>query len=276
MEQKLDSPSQKADLNQQKSEHSGVAGFLENSLRKFQVFAHLLLVAPLYLIASSCLGLALVPGFYLFQFTDSFTQSWSPFARFWSLGASLAAGYFMYGFSMLFIAPALNWMIRAQLSAWRGAYYSLPAVRWYIHNGLTYLVRYTFLEFVTPTPFNLMFYRMMGMKIGDGTIINTTHLSDPSLIELGRKVTLGGSVSIVGHYGQGGYLVLAPVKIGNKVTIGLRAIVMGGVVIEDEAKILPGSVVLPKTHVPAGETWGGVPAKKLDVRELKADTLKVA
>jgi hypothetical protein len=258
------------DINEIKSQRTGLSGLLENILRKFQVLAHLVLVTPLYLVASICLGLAIVPGFFLFTNVMEWTQSWSDFPKFWALGSSLAAGYFLYGFSMLCIAPFMNFIFRSSLKEWRGAYYSLPAVQWYIHNGLTYLVRYTFLEFVTPTPFNLYFYRMMGMKIGDGTLINSTHLSDPSLIELGRKVTLGGSVTIVGHYGQGGFLVLAPVKIGDKATIGLKAIIMGGVVIGDGAKILPGSAVLPKTVVPAGETWGGVPARKIEFSDKKA------
>ncbi len=275
MEQKLNSQNHKADVYELRSERKGVGGFFENALRNFQILGHLALIAPLYLIAASSLGLALVPGFYLYQYADSISQDWSQAARYWILGSSLGAGYFAYGFSLILIAPAINFLFQAKLSAWRGPYYSLPAIRWYIHNGLTYLVRYTFLEFITPTPFNLFFYRAMGMKIGAGTIINTSHLSDPSLITMGRKVTLGGSVAIVGHYGQGGYLVLAPVKIGDKATIGLRAILMGGVEIGESAKILPGSVVLPKTKVPAGETWGGVPARKLDPAELKA-SLQVA
>ena len=276
MEQKLDSSSQKSDVYQLRSERKGFAGFLENLLRKFQILVHLALVGPLYLIGSCCLGLAVVPGIFLFQWATGLSQDWPTLARYWILGSSLGAGYFLYGFSMLAIAPALNFIFQARISAWRGPYYSLPAIRWYIHNGLTYLVRYTFLEFVTPTPMNLLFYRWMGMKIGDGTLINSTHISDPSLITMGRKVTIGGSVSIVGHYGQGGYLVLAPVKIGDKATIGLRAILMGGVEIGNEAKILPGSVVLPKTKVPAGETWGGVPARKLNPEELKQENKNAA
>lgn len=258
------------DQAQQKSERKGVSGFLENGLRKFQILAHLVLIAPLYILASASLGLAFLPGIYFFQTAQSLSAEWSTFAQYWALGSSLALGYFAYGFSLIFLLPTLNFLFRTELSSWRGPYYSLPAIRWYIHNGLTYLVRYTFLEFITPTPFNILFYQLMGMKIGKGTVINTTHISDPSLIEMGKQVTLGGSVTIVAHYGQGGYLVLAPVKIGDKVTIGLRAIVMGGVVIGEGAKILPGSVVLPKTQVPAGETWGGVPAKSIDIAELKA------
>jgi acetyltransferase-like isoleucine patch superfamily enzyme len=258
----------KTDVYTLKSERKGVGGVAENILREFKVLGHLVLLAPLYLLGSLCIGAALVPGFYIYQSANTWTEGFSPLLRFWILGAALAAGYLSYGFSMIILAPLMNFVLRTKLQEWRGPYYSLPAVRWYIHNGLTYLVRYTFLEFLTPTPFNLFFYRMMGMKIADGTIINSTHISDPSLIQMGRKVTIGGSVTIVAHYGQGGFLVLAPVHIGDKATIGLRAVLMGGVVIGEGAKILPNSVVLPKTKIPAGETWGGVPAQRINPTEL--------
>lgn len=101
------------------------------------------------------------------------------------------------------------------------------------------------------------------MTIGRGTTINSTCISDPAMIELGDQVTIGGSATIVAHYGQGGYLVLAPTKIGNGATIGLRATIMGGVDIGANAKILPNSVVLPKSVIPSNETWGGVPAQKI-------------
>lgn len=265
----MDEIEKKPESEYSKSDRKGMGGFFENALRKFQILGHIALVLPLYLIASCCLGLALVPGILLFSKANEWTQGFADFSRFFFLGSSIGVGYFLYGFSLILIAPTLNFLFQAKLKNWRGPYYSLPAIRWYIHNGLTYLVRYTFLEFVTPTPYNLLFYKLMGMKIGRGTIINTTHLSDPSLIELGKKVTLGGSVAIVAHYGQGGFLVLAPVKVGDKATIGLRAILMGGVEIGAGAKILPGSVVLPKTKVPAGETWGGVPAQKIQISDLK-------
>ncbi len=256
------------DIYSVKSERHGLLGFLENLLREFKILFHLMMLAPLYLIGGACWGLAFIPGFYLFNSVNEWSAGWSQGLRYWLLGSSLGAGYFMYGFAMILIVPALNFLFRTSLKEWRGPYYSLPAIRWYVHNGLTYLVRYTFLEFVTPTPFNLFFYRMMGMKVGEGTLINSSHISDPSLIEMGRRVTIGGSVTIVAHYGQAGFLVLAPVKIGHNATIGLRAILMGGVVVGENAKILPNSVVLPKTQIPAGETWGGVPARKIEAHEL--------
>ena len=169
-----------------------------------------------------------------------------------------------YHFSLLIILPIVNFIGRGNLKPWRGAYYSLEAIRWYVHNSLTYAARYTFLEFVTPSPFNILFYKMMGMKIGHGTAINSTWISDPSLIQLGKKVTIGGSVCLIGHYGQGGYLVLAPVIIGDGATIGIKATVMGGATVGANARVLAHSVVMPKTVIPDGETWGGIPAVKIE------------
>lgn len=251
------------DLDTTESKHKGLVGFFERLLRRFKVGMHAFMMIPVYLIACSLLGLCLVPGITFFRTLSELTSQQNVFIQNFSYGFSIAFGYFLYGISMIIFCPVVNFLIRGKLKAWRGPYYSAEAFNWFLHNALTYMVRFTFLEFVTPSPLNILFYKWMGMKIGKGTVINTTWISDPSLIELGEKVTLGGSVTIVAHYGQAGLLVIAPVKIGNNCTIGLKSSVMGGVTIGDNAKILPHSVVMPKTVIPTGETWGGVPAVKI-------------
>lgn len=259
----------KVDIDPQGSTHAGFSGVFETVFRKFKGFMHIFMLLPMYALGSLCIGAALVPGILFFNGVNSATQAWPVLPHYLALGFALGAGYFLYGFSQLFILPTMNFVLRAQLRPWRGTYYSLGTIKWYIHNSLTYLMRYTFLEFFTPTPFNILFYKWMGMKIGHGTQINSSAISDPSLIEMGEKVTIGGSAVICAHYGMAGFLIIAPVKIGDGAVIGLRAIVMGGVEIGAGAKVLPNSVVLPKTFIAAGETWGGVPAVKIDVAELK-------
>jgi len=169
-------------------------------------------------------------------------------------GFGLATGYLIYGICLIFIVPAVNFINPWKPKPFRGPWYSLPAVPWFIHNGLTYMVRYTFLEFVTPSPLNILFYRMMGMKIGKGVVINSTNISDPSLITLGDYVTVGGSATIFAHYGQKGYLVIAPVTVGNYTNIGLKASIMGGAQVGANVTIKPHSAVLPKAVVSDGET----------------------
>ena len=109
----------------------------------------------------------------------------------------------------------------------------------------------------------------MGMKIGPNSQLNSAHISDPGLISIGKNVTIGGSAVIIAHYGVGGVLVVAPVFIGDGATIGLRAIIMGGVTIGAGAKVLSNSVILPKTVIPAGETGAGVPAVKVEKKPDK-------
>jgi hypothetical protein len=255
----------KLDLESTKSQHTGLKGFFEILLRKFKNFMHITLMLPIYFFAASVLGLALAPGITLFRYVQTQIVDQSFLIQNLSYALAIALGYFLYGLSLIFIIPACNFLIRGYLKEWRGPYYSIESVKWFLHNGLTYLVRFTFLEFVTPSPLNILFYKMMGMKIGRGVVINSTWISDPSLIEMDDKVTIGGSVTIVGHYGQGGLLIVSPVKIGKGCTIGLKATIMGGVTIGDGAKLLPHSVVLPKTIIPAGETWGGVPAAPIKI-----------
>lgn len=246
---------------------SSLAALYERTLRKIPGVVHLLTLLPFYTLCVTCIGLALSPGILIFRFVLHFSVHWGMIERSVALGITAAVAYLAYGLSLILIIPAMNFLLRAKLRHWRGNYYSSASVKWYIHNGLTYIVRFTFLEFITPTPLNVLFFRMMGMRIGRGVQINSSHISDPSLISIGDRATIGGSAVIVGHYGVGGFLVLSPVKIGEGATIGLRAIIMGGTQIGDHAKILPNSVVLPKTSIPAGETWGGVPAQKIETRK---------
>ncbi len=90
------------------------------------------------------------------------------------------------------------------------------------------------------------------MKIGKNVHLNTTNISDPCLIEIEDKVTIGGSVHIIAHYATKGYLIVEPVRIKKGATVGLKATIMGDVEIGEGATIAPHEVVFPKSRIPAG------------------------
>jgi acetyltransferase-like isoleucine patch superfamily enzyme len=186
-------------------------------------------------------------------------------------GISLGFSYYAYGWVLMVVIPAACLLLgSARLKPYRGPAVSVRALPWYIHNAMVFVARYSFLDFVTPTIYLQIFYRLMGMKIGRDVMINSTAITDLSLIELGDRATIGGSASVIAHYGQGGYLVVSPVKIGAGATIGLRATVMAGVEVGEGAKVLANSFVLPNTRIPPGETWGGVPAAKWEPERARA------
>ena len=235
----------------------------EKLLRRFSQTSYLLVVLLLYLLAATALGLALAPALAMAHALFAVAAR-LPWVAAWALrGFALGLGWFVFGLALLVVVAAYNKLLPTRIRAYKGGYYTLDAVPWFLHNGLFYLARFTFMPFVTLTPFGLLFLKAMGMKIGRHAFINTEYISDPGLITIGDDAVLGGSVRICAHYGGGGNLVVAPVVVGHRATLGLACTIMGDVIIGDDAVILPESVLLPGSRVGAGETWGGVPAKPI-------------
>ena len=240
-------------------------GLLDHALRAGKSVTHALLMLPIYLIASVVVGTAIAPGIGVFRLLSSLGENAGPVAKTLATGIGIGAGFFTYGFAILFVVPLVNWPLKRFVKPNRGSFYSAQFLPWYLHNSLAYIVRYSFLDYATPTPLNHLYYKMMGMKVGHGTQINSSNLSDPALLVLEENVTIGGSASIICHYGQSGYLILAPTIIRKGAVIGMLATIMGDVEVGEGAKVLANSLVLPKTRIPAGETWAGVPARKIEL-----------
>lgn len=208
------------------------------------------MLAPIGMLYILCMGVALTPGAMLFEAVSASVQNSHLLFRNGAIGLALAAGYVLYGLTLIMVVPLVNKLLPLKVRPHRATWYSLSVVPWYYHNALTYLVRYTFLEFITPTPLNKLFFQMMGMKIGKGSIINSSNISDPCLIEIGDYVTIGGSATLVAHYGMKGFLVIDKLIIGDKATIGLKASLFGDVVIGKGALVRPHEVIMPKSRIP--------------------------
>jgi hypothetical protein len=242
---------ERLDVHSTQSSRTGLTGFLESRFRRFKSVGFMLLLAPIALCYIVCMGVSLAPGYWLFQSVQQWTTTSAPIIKTLASGLSLAAGFFIYGLTLIFVVPLVNKLLPLKVKPLRASWFSLSVIPWYYHNALTYLVRYTFLEFITPTPMNLLFFRMMGMKIGKGSMINSTNISDPCLIEIGEFVTIGGSATLISHYGMKGMLIIDKLIIEDNVTVGLRACVFGDVVIGKGVTIKPNEVILPKSRIPA-------------------------
>ena len=60
------------------------------------------------------------------------------------------------------------------------------------------------------------------------------------------------------------------IAIGESVYLGERVLLLGPCTVEDRAILQAGAVVAPGTRIPAGEIWGGNPARR--IAEAKAET----
>ncbi len=237
------------------SSKSGVFGWFETFVRKNKFFNFFLIYAIVAIFCALILALSLFPGVLLVLWTYQKVLASSLIIKALALSFSLVGLFLSYIVSIIFITPFFNTVV-LQIPRWlkpfRGNMFSLEGIPWFIHNAFIYIVRYTCLEFITPSPLNVLFYKMMGMKIGKGVIINTSNISDACLITLGDYVTLGGSAHLLTHYSQAGFLVVSTLEIKRESTIGLKASVFGNVVIGERCTVGPHQVVLPRTRLEDG------------------------
>jgi acetyltransferase-like isoleucine patch superfamily enzyme len=220
----------------------------------------LLVPFPLIFLICTVVGLSLVPGVYLG------THLWQ-YDSVMLKAISFPVGFYLYGFSLMILNPIFCFFLGARLKPYRGPSVSFRCLPWYIQAALHFTARYSFLEFITPTIFSNFYFRAMGMKVGKNVYINSTRISDPSMIEMDDGATIGGSANVMAHYASGSLLVIEKVRIGKRALVGHGATIFGGVEIGDKAKVLPNSFVLPKTKIPPGETWGGIPASKVNLQK---------
>lgn len=96
-------------------------------------------------------------------------------------------------------------------------------------------------------------------SVQDGSVLHITHASDFS--PEGFPLTIGDDVTI-GHKA-----ILHGCTLGNRILVGMGAIVMDGAVVDDEVIIAAGAVVTPGKHLESGFVYAGNPAKAL--RPLK-------
>jgi len=113
-----------------------------------------------------------------------------------------------------------------------------------------------------PITFMRAVYQMLGAKLGANTYCSGLIL-DPPFTEIGDNTLLGQDCILTCHVIEGKRLAFNKIQIGNHVTIGAKAVIMAGVIIEDRAIVGAGAVVTKGTKIQVKEVWGGVPAKKI-------------
>lgn len=119
---------------------------------------------------------------------------------------------------------------------------------------------------IIPVPLMRLIYLALGAQLGQNTYSSGIIL-DPPLVEIGANTIVGQYALLVPHVIEGGRLAHYRIRIGNNVTIGAHAVVLSGVSIGDNAIIATGAIVSKNSQIGANEVWGGVPARRLRIKQ---------
>ena len=217
----------------------------------------------LHILAVTVLGLSLFPMIYLLVGVWKALAAHALWLKILAFSFSISFGYFFFGTVLIFLCVLTKNIFGFKIAPGLFTIHSKEALNWMGYNSLILLANSAFLDVLRLSPFQTLFYRSMGAKVGEGVNINTAGLADLSMLQIGDNVLIGGGVALICHASERGFLRLAPTRLGNNVSIGLGSVIMPDCEIGDGASIAPCSFLPKGTKIPPKGIWGGNPVKDL-------------
>ncbi len=229
-----------------------------SELRRFKVW-----LWSLHLLAVAVLGFSLFPMVYFLYWVWKAMGVYAVWLKILAFSFSVALGYFLFGLTLIFLCVAAKNIFGFKIAPGLYTMYSMQAMRWMGYNSLVLIANGAFLDVLRISPFQTLFYRWMGAKVGQNVNVNTAGLADLSMLEIGDDSVIGGGVALICHAFDRGLLRLETTCVGSRVSIGLGSVVMPGCRIGDGASIAPCTFLHRGTIVSPRGVWGGNPARDL-------------
>jgi hypothetical protein len=147
------------------------------------------------------------------------------------------------------------------LKPFKGGYYTIASLPWYVHNALFYLVRYTALPFLSLTPVCPWFLRAMGMKLGKRVLLGRgfSQVVDPDMIEVDDGATVDAMLQA--HTFEDRVLKIDRIRIRRGAMLGTGTVPLYGADIGEGTDVAPHSVIMKRESLTAGLRYEGVPTR---------------
>ncbi|KAH9303058.1 hypothetical protein KI387_014641, partial [Taxus chinensis] len=87
------------------------------------------------------------------------------------------------------------------------------------------------------TAFITWWYRLLGANIGKDVVLDSIDITDPSLVSIADEALVSEGATLESHQVKNGMLVLGPVRIGSRASIGPFAFLQMGTVLASEAVV---------------------------------------
>lgn len=117
------------------------------------------------------------------------------------------------------------------------------------------------------TVYAASWFRLLGAKVGCDAEISTAMGVVPDMLTLGDDSFIADGVMLGDEHIEGGWMTLRPTVVGNRTFVGNGAYVPDGRIIPDDVLIGVQTYCPANSKLESGQTWIGLPAMILPMRE---------
>jgi acetyltransferase-like isoleucine patch superfamily enzyme len=225
-----------------------------------------LLTLVIYCFHAAIIGVSLAPSIYLLAIAwKTFMPFPSP-AHVLAFSAACGLAIFLYFITGSIVMSLIIRIISMGMKAGRYPMVSFTVLRWLIYSGVYHLAGKTILDYIPISFLSIIFFRIIGAKIGKNAVLNTWFLNDAYLLEIGDNVVIGGKSDISCHTFEKGTLLLQHVKIGDNSFIGQQCYISPGVTIGKNCIIGQYSFIRKNKDIPDRTViaaLGGMPIRAI-------------
>lgn len=222
-------------------------------------------VMTLCFVQGAVCGLAVLPVMLLWSELIIW-QAPGPVTRLLVFSLMVAPSYVLFALALIGLSP-----LATKLTGWRTpprtemriADLDWPLLDWVRYMVAIHLVRFFAGTLFRGSPVWTTYLRLNGARLGRRVYINSLAVSDHSQLDFGDDVVIGGDVHISGHTVEGGLVKTAPVRLGDRVTIGLGTVVNIGVEAGAGCQVGALSLVPKHSRLDGDAVYVGIPVARL-------------
>ncbi|MFH8476508.1 Pls/PosA family non-ribosomal peptide synthetase [Streptomyces sp. NPDC018000] len=115
--------------------------------------------------------------------------------------------------------------------------------------------------FLIGTPYLPVILRLFGARVGKGTWIGTTFLTEFDLVDIGDNAAIGLRVSLQTHLFEDRVMKMSLVTVEDGASIGTRSVVLYDSFVGEDVRLGALSLLMKGEHLAPGTSWRGIPAE---------------
>jgi non-ribosomal peptide synthetase-like protein len=179
------------------------------------------------------------------------------FFSWYSLG--IFAGLFLLmPVASLALVISAKWLLLGRVKAGKYRLWGWFYLRWWLVERL--LKNVFSPRHLIGSPLIILYYRLLGAKIGKNCYIGTCSLATFDSLEIGDNTSIGYDARLQGYVVEDGWLKIGKIAIGKNCFIGARSVVSIDTFIDEGASLDDMSMLPRFCTIPKGQFFSGSPA----------------